>query len=272
MILENERTGSRSLDDQLEEVQSTCHCPICNRTWEESVPKITVRMLNGGKGGPVKMWCSSCQAEPSLQPTFGPRPEKPTVDEWSLLCPWEFRLVAEGGRTDPERLRAARGIRANDEQPMTAEAIVRLVDSSVPVLLAGTPGTMKTRLAWRMARRVFDRKKTVHCFSSWQFQASLQDAGGRHESLKWMKSLTDAELVVIDDLGKAEWTGNTHGGFFELLDARASNHRSMVITTNESFSTIQSARENHKSQTAQSTGPGIIRRLREYAVTVVMQP
>ena len=270
MIIEHEGEQTRSLAEKLEEVQSDCACPICQKRWAENLPKVTALMLKD-RSGVVRLWCAECRDNPSLQPHGETKPEKEKPDLWSPLCPELYRLESERGRTGRERLLNAQGIRVADNRKLSAGEIVALADGRNPVILAGDPGTMKTRLAWRMIRRVFDRNGTVLCFSSWRFQSSLQDAAGKHESTKWMDELVTTDLVFIDDLGKAEWTANTHGAFFEVLDARVSNGKPMVITTNATFAEMKAAREQHKSATAQSTAGGIIRRFRDYAVVIVMQ-
>lgn len=266
--------GENKLDSLLAEIESPCECPKCQKRWIGPVAVAVVKFL-GDATGTVKVWCPDCELADRNAPRCAPMaPPRAFDDQWAIMCPDEYRLTSEGGQTDRERLKKANGILVDPsgtETKVNAKQIAELIHKRQTVLLGGEPGTMKTRLAWRMVRMIWDTKATVRCFTSWEFQAELQDASGRHEGAKWAADLKQAELVFIDDLGKAEWTANTHGTFFEILEARMNRRKALLITTNESFKSLAEARENHKAVVAQSTAGGIIRRLRDYAQRVVMQ-
>jgi hypothetical protein len=256
-----------TLDDILAPTIASCVCPECGTAWLGEIASALVANL-GTADGKVSVWCEPCQAKPVIR-TAKAAPER-FDDRWDIMCPDEYRLTTEGGNTDRERLKHAKG-ETTDGIQMKAGQIAELIHSRRPVLLAGQPGTMKTRLAWRMVRMIWDTAKAVRCFSSWQFQAELQDASSEFGASKWMANLLNSELVFIDDLGKAEWTANTHGAFFELLEARIVRRKPLLITTNETFESIRDARSDHKSAVAKSSANPMIRRFREYAITVVMQ-
>lgn len=256
-----------TLEDILTPTIAQCSCPECGSRWMGEIASGIVGELTGPDGA-VSVWCDSCQSKPRKVTGLSLKPSK--AELWASMCPEEYRLTSEGGKTDRERLKRAHGQR-NDGEHLAAGQISQLVFNRQPVLLAGEPGTMKTRLAWRMVKMVWDTTPKVRCFTSWRFQADLQDASGGYGAGKWMSDLIAAELVFVDDLGKAEWTANTHGAFFELLEARINQRRALLITTNESFATLQEARAEHKSAVAKSSANPIIRRFREFATTIVMQ-
>ena len=261
--------STETLDDRLALVPVACRCPSCETDWDGEISRILLSLIATKAGEKVPVWCENCRAKPQPRATKTP-PARP--DAWVDLCPAEYRLESEGGQTDAKRLAKACGIRPDNQHTLYARAIRDLIQSETgPILLAGDPGTMKTRLAWRMVHAIWKKPATVRCMTSWQFQTQLQEASGEHRAAAWMRDMTNVALVFIDDLGKAEWTANTHGAFFELLESRISHRRPMLITTNESFADLKDARSAHKSAVAQSSAQAIIRRLREYGVTVLMQ-
>ena len=257
-----------ALEDRLMEQQAPCVCPACGKSWTGPMAAALISTL-GQPDGSVRVWCEECQKKAPRRAADPPRERLP--DPWALLCPDEYRLTTEGGRTERERLKRAWGLRPNGTTRLSAGQIAELILTKRPVLLGGAPGTLKTRLAWRMVRMLWDSKATVRCFTSWRFQSDLQEASGAHCAGKWMDELSRVDLVLIDDLGKAEWTANTHGAFFEMFEARITRTKATLITTNETFGSMEESRATHKAAVAQSSAAPLIRRFREYAETVVMQ-
>lgn len=257
-----------AIDDILTERQASCVCPECSKTWMGPMAAALVSEF-GQPDGTVRVWCEECQQKASRRAVEPPRER--FSDPWLSLCPDEYRLTTEGGRTERDRLKRAWGLRPDGTTRLSAGQIAELILSRRPVLLAGAPGTMKTRLAWRMVRMLWDTKASVRCFSAWRFQSDIQEASGLHQAGKWMDDATMADLVFIDDLGKAEWTANTHGAFFELFEARITRRKATLITTNETFGSLAESRATHKAAVAQSAAAPLVRRFREYAETLVMQ-
>lgn len=259
----------QTLDDRLAFVSAQSRCTVCGTESDSLVPAMLIEVCKRGDDGRLEMQCELCCAKPVSRAQVAP-PMR--LDPWETVCTPVYSLESEGGQTDAKRLAKAWGEKSDTKERLTAGQIRDLIFThNGPILLGGDPGAMKTRLAWRMVHAVWKKPAQVHCFTSWSFQAELQDAGGNHQSRAWMKTLTESALVFIDDLGKAEWTANTHGAFFELVEARIAHRRPLLITTNESFSDLKAARTGHKSAVAQSSGEALLRRFREYAITVVMQ-
>lgn len=246
----------------------SCLCS-CGHSWEAEMPAVAAAILPLQEGR-VASTCDSCLEKRVAPPSCAKaKPSDKRSKEWKNICPEIFRLIAEGGRTDPQILKKASGVTPGGV-PRACRDILDLWMHPGAVILAGKPGTMKTRMAWRMVRKAWETGP-VECFTAWTFQSELKDAGGTFTEAQFMRRLTEAKIVFIDDIGKAAWTDNTHGAFFELLDARIRHGRCLLMTTNEDRQSWQSVRESHKGAAAQSTALGIMRRIDQFAATVVMK-
>lgn len=252
-------------------------CPECGGVSEQLLPPVMAEALERKCGLPL-LWCPPCVEKVAFRK--GQRrtqiEAQKAADEqkWAELCPLEYRTTEEHGRTDLACLAQATGVYAKDGNttPVDAESLKGCFRLRPLLLIAGAPGTMKTRTAWRIARLFWNEKpRLIRCFSSWSFQASAQDASGTFNATNWMRGLETAPFLFLDDLGKAEWTANTHSAFFDLIERRTANWKPTLITTNETFDRIREARQTHKSIAAQSTADGLIRRIRELGITIVMK-
>ncbi|MBN8249749.1 MAG: ATP-binding protein, partial [Verrucomicrobia bacterium] len=163
---------------------------------------------------------------------------------WETACPFEYRTREEGGATDKARLALAKRVTsADDGSPLAVNWKDLLAQEEKPnrpvLLLIGPSGSCKTRIGWRVTRAAWDAEVTapesdrrgVCAFTSWAFQAHVQDAAGRFISGQAMGALVQARIVFIDDLGKVEWTDTVAATFFELLEQRISRRAQTVITT-----------------------------------------
>ncbi len=245
-----------------------CRCE-CGREWESELPDIAIGLLPRSEGR-VASTCDQCLEKPTAKKGIvKDDPSSKRFSEWASICPELFRLESEGGKTDRERLKRAHGATPAGV-PRSCRDIWDLWQHPGAVILAGKPGTMKTRMAWRMVRKAWETGP-VAAFTAWTFQSELKEAGGTFTEASFMRRLTEAKLVFVDDIGKAEWTSNTHGAFFELLDARIRHGRCLLMTTNDDRQSWQSVREGHRGAAAQSTAAGIMRRIDQFAATVIMK-
>lgn len=245
-----------------------CRCQ-CGKEWESELPIVAIGLLPRFEGR-VASTCDQCLEKPvATPPSAKSGASGKRAAEWESICPELFRLESEGGKTDRLRLAKAHGATPAGV-PRSCRDILDLWQHPGAVILAGKPGTMKTRMAWRMVRKAWE-SGPVAAFTAWTFQSELKDAGGSYTESAFMRRLTEARLVFVDDIGKAEWTSNTHGAFFELLDARIRHGRCLLMTTNEDRQSWQSVREGHRGAAAQSTASGIMRRIDQFAATVVMK-
>ena len=174
---------------------------------------------------------------------------------WQKVCPMEFRTLEEGGRTDLARLLR--------EQP-TAREIMEHHLNGLGLVARGDSGTGKTRSIWRLLRRFHEAGKGVKALSSGEFDRQARDAGGKFTLTEWVERLVEADVLFLDDLGKAPWTPTTVGLFFDVLDERYRAGRSMFITTNLSGDKLVA-----QLRIGKDIGEPLLRRIRETCKIIV---
>lgn len=141
-----------------------------------------------------------------------------TEKRWRELCPIDFRTEAEGGDLRADRFK----IDLTKEQ------------NSFVWIWGGT-GAGKTSSAWRLARSHFDRGNAVHHFPQLRFGTAYQEKGKNYEVDSWIASLCSVDaLLFIDDIGKATWTQNAYGVFWEVVNTKVGNGSQTIITCQHS--------------------------------------
>lgn len=105
------------------------------------------------------------------------------------------------------------------------------------LLLSGPVGVGKTFLCSSIAKEILDKGHTVIYQSSPQLMKFLWDYyyssfDERDVMRKKYEMLIQSDLLVIDDLGTESLSDSGLSHFFDLLNNRLQNHRSMIISTN----------------------------------------
>jgi len=180
-----------------------------------------------------------------------------TVERWAALCPREFRTITEGGQTDVERL--------TREFPKLAQVIAHDLTTGQGLIVRGKSGHGKTRSAWRLLRRAFDAGKTIRALTSGDFDRQARDAGGTFTLTEWVDRMIRADILFIDDLGKAPWTPATVGIWFDVLDGRYRDGRPIVVTTN-----LDGAALVAQLRVGPDIGEPMLRRMRETTRGIVV--
>ena len=239
-------------------------CPICLNPGvfeipDESDDSLTANMARFSDGV-LKAWCRACIQSDDKK--LRERQRVANELDWHVICPKEYRLTRELGETDPDRLNT---FRFECAEAATKRALLEL-GTRKPLLLFGVAGTMKTRMAWRIAREAFNQCIPVYGFTSWTFQAAAQNETGAFRQGRWVKRLANG-FVLLDDITKTPWTDNTKAAFFELLEQVTSKHGLMVITSNLGKGEI--AAFAGQSKTLPDADDPILRRLEEYFVRVL---
>ena len=142
---------------------------------------------------------------------------------WREMCPPEYRLIADGGNTDPERLLRA--------QPSVAR-ILATPYRSKGILIRGESDVCKTRCMWALLKSYWDAGHSVTAFTSGEFERQFRDASGGFTLSEKFYEWCTVDCLFIDDLGKSRWTENTLQTFFDLVEHRTSHCKPMFITTN----------------------------------------
>jgi DNA replication protein DnaC len=130
------------------------------------------------------------------------------------------------------------------------------------LLLQGSTGRCKTRLAWTLIEKLMlvdgIRVQTIRDPS---FAREYTKRLGNGTAEEWMEKLSNCPVLFIDDFGKAAVTQRYKEEFYDVLDSRTSNGRPIIITTQLDRATILSKFGN-------DDGKAIIRRILEYCEVI----
>lgn len=176
---------------------------------------------------------------------------------WEATCPMEFRTIDEGGRTDVARLLS--------EFPTLREVIDHNLEDQ-GLIVRGKSGSGKTRATFRLLRRRFDAGKRIRAVASGEFDRQARDAGGKFTLTEFVDRLIEADVLFIDDLGKAPWTPATVGIWFDVLDGRYREGRPIVVTTN-----LDGAALVKQLRIGPDIGEPMLRRMRETTRQIVIK-
>lgn len=208
----------------------------------------------------VAMHCPSCvqihEADQAKRKAdFAAAPAPSAEDRWAKLCPHEFRTLAEGGRTDVERLSA--------ECPEFFR-ITGWKYGGLGLVLRGTSGLCKTRTMWRLLRRLFDEGRSLEALTAGEFGRSYADAAGRYEATAWFDRMTSVDVLFVDDLGKASWSEAVRAVFFDVIDKRMRTGLPLLVTTNDDGKQIAAKMGDP------NFGDPLVRRLRDFCDILTM--
>lgn len=244
--------------DDLERVPSKC--PACLKEFQAAVMRSP---FNPGKVLFQARYCDPCiiskraheqQREWDEQQAEHQRARR---EAWEALCPMEFRTTEEGGRTDVGRLLG--------EFPILQQVIQHDLPSQ-GLIVRGKSGHGKTRAVWRLLRRSFVDGKRIRAMASGEFDRQARDAGGKFTLTEFVDRLIEADVLFLDDLGKAPWTPATVGIWFDVLDGRYRHGRPIVFTTN-----LDGAALVKQLRIGPDIGEPMLRRMRETTRQIVVK-
>lgn len=173
--------------------------------------------------------------------------------QWAELCPVQFRTTTEGGNTEIARLER--------ESSKLAELMAYNYQPH-GIIARGKTRRCKTRSMWRLMRKMFVEKRSIAALTAARFDRECRDAAGNFTLSKWFDRLASVDVLLIDDLGKAEWTPATEASWFDLVDQRTRENRPIFITTNDDG-------ESLKNRMTVQRGEALIARLRDYCDSIV---
>lgn len=136
------------------------------------------------------------------------------------------------------------------------------------VTLIGTTGTGKTRLAWLLIERPFIEGRSVRVFTHIGLKQALHEKATRSqgELALFVRALIDCEVLLIDDLGKADMARGEVGlqieeQTFHILDTRlVDSKRRTILTSNDDGASLI-------ARMTPDRGEPLVRRIRELTVT-----
>ena len=244
--------------DDIERVPS--ECPNCLQSFQAAVMRSP---FDSGKVLFKARYCDPCitnrqaiERDKEWRQDQSER-QRARREAWEDLCPMEFRTIEEGGRTDVGRLLG--------EFPMLQQVISHDIFSQ-GLIVRGKSGHGKTRAVWRLLRRSFEDGKRIRCLASGEFDRQARDAGGKFTLTEFVDRLIKADVLFLDDLGKAPWTAATVGIWFDVLDGRYREGRPIVVTTN-----LDGAALVKQLRIGPDIGEPMLRRMRETTLQIVIK-
>lgn len=101
------------------------------------------------------------------------------------------------------------------------------------LILYGSVGTGKTHLAVAIARHAIAKHGMSVCFKSYpELVAVMRWAVKKNEERPLHEKLYDADLLILDDLGKERTTAFVDQNLFNLINIRYREKKPIVLTTN----------------------------------------
>jgi hypothetical protein len=169
---------------------------------------------------------------------------------WEAICPPIYRDT-DLSRIDPRCAQVALDWDAN---------------GSVGVGILGTTGAGKTRALYHAMQRAHRLGRSCAAISHNAFSRAVGigfsgDGADRAEARHRLEQLRRAQVVLIDDLGKAPSTERTDAELEDLVEERTANRRPILWTSNGSAGWLAKRLGNDR-------GEPFVRRLSEFSTIV----
>jgi DNA replication protein DnaC len=170
------------------------------------------------------------------------------------------KLVAGAGLTPELKRKTFLNFDCPDDALLKACAEVnRAAIEGVSLLLIGNTGTGKSHLAAAYLNHCLATGRAGVFVSLIDLMQTLYETIANRESpVSWgevLKRYTEADILVIDDLGQEKATEKTIEVVFHILNHRINNQRTTVVTSNRSLASLRDDK---------GYSPAIISRLGSY--------
>ena len=123
------------------------------------------------------------------------------------------------------------------------------VASRKNIVMIGNPGTGKTHLSIALGIKACMQGMNVKFFTAANLSNQLIEAQGNHKLTRLEKQIAKADLLIIDELSYLTFNRHQSELLFKVVADRA-ERRSVIVSTNLSFSEWTSMFENHTMVTA----------------------
>lgn len=111
-------------------------------------------------------------------------------------------------------------------------------EKSVGLLIYGEPGNGKTFVSAAIANKLLDDMVPVICVSINSLLSRIKEtfnSWGKEAEENIIKSLSNADLLIIDDLGTEQATEWSKTKIYNIIDSRYRNGLPLIISTNVSL-------------------------------------
>ena len=123
------------------------------------------------------------------------------------------------------------------------------VSSKKNIVMIGNPGTGKTHLSIALGIKACMQGMNVKFFTAANLSNQLIESQDNHKLIRLEKQISKAELLIIDELSYLTFNRHQSELLFKVVADRA-ERRSVIVSTNLSFSDWTSMFENHTMVTA----------------------
>lgn len=129
------------------------------------------------------------------------------------------------------------------------------------LILGGPTGTGKTRTAWLLLQRLHNEGRQIVAFDALGFSHEVSARFGDGSGESWADGVARADVVFLDDLGKAKLTERVESELFGLIERRTANLLPIIATMNATGAGLA-------AKTTDDRGEPLLRRLREFCEAV----
>ena len=115
-------------------------------------------------------------------------------------------------------------------------------ESGLGLLIYGNPGSGKSYLSFAIANKLLTKQTPVICISINGLLERIRETysrWGTEGETEILKSLSNADLVVLDDLGIEQSTDWSISKIYNIIDSRYRNKLPLIVTTNKSIDDLK---------------------------------
>lgn len=219
-------------------------CNDCGEPVEQVILWLNGRRFGEGHGA----LCESCQdiRQAKHDAEQARRRAQEALERFQAICPPLYR------ETDEKRIPA----------PFSRE-IAEWEYSPQGLGLIGRHGTMKTRSAWLLLKRMHLAGKKIFGCTATEFAKASADQWSdtpaeRKCAAELLQNCKKADILLLDDLGKQKFTERAEMELFDLLEYRTSHLLPTIWTANAGKGEL-------KQMLSPDRGGPILRRLIEFS-------
>lgn len=192
--------------------------------------------------------CDKCAGFHALadQKRVAKEAEAERLSGWNALCPPSYR------DTDPAKL----------PLPRVLEKVLRWPYGPRGLVLHGKTGKGKSRCAWLLLKREYDRGRTIMVLdhaAAYEYAAKFDRSNT--EAALWVERLSKVSLLLLDDVFKAKFTDSFEQALFTIVGTRCEHKLPIILTTNDVGDSLTQRMTSDR-------GAAMVRRLRDHADAV----
>lgn len=117
----------------------------------------------------------------------------------------------------------------------------RMREENIGLLIYGVPGTGKSYLSFCIANYLLNKGVSVIATTSSRILQRIRELSsfGQEGTDTFLRTLQDAELLIIDDLGAEEVNSWAKAKLYEIIDFRYRAEKPLIVTTNLDLKTLE---------------------------------